>query len=155
MITTGPTETVDTRRCFAVRGETCIDLIGENGLTVCYGRTLEEVRFEYPDAEEMSLDEFCQSKAAKQDTPWLWEDSTEAVYEDMLGVLPPAAMAFGAFLVGEPYDHHATTGQPRFSGFMRDGGGKFFETSRPIRFEEFKQWAEQTNRGQARYYYVS
>ena len=46
--------------------------------------------------------------------------TTESMYEDMLDVLPPVAMANGAFLVGEP-DHHNSKDEPVYACFMRSG----------------------------------
>jgi hypothetical protein len=57
---------------------------------------------------------------------------------DMLNVLPPAIMLTNGFLVGEPYDHEADTGKPRFDGF-KQMGGKFYAASRPMTREEFKK----------------
>ncbi len=47
----------------------------------------------------------------------------ERVYNDMLGVLPPAAMKTGAngvqgFLVGEPTDHNKE-GEPRYASYFK------------------------------------
>ena len=101
------------------------------------GETLAEVRVRYEDAEEMSLGAFCQWKAAQQDTPILWDETTEEQYYDMLGVLPPALIIPGGFLVGEPDDHHAESGQPRFRGY-RCTKGKFLVSSRPLTRTEFR-----------------
>lgn len=50
---------------------------------------------------------------------------TEEKYEEMLGILPPAAMCSNAFLVGEPVDHGGEGYAPRFDlYFTRDG--KYF-----------------------------
>jgi len=131
----------DCERCFASRERgTIIDVLHPTtGLTVCYGRNLANVREEYPDAEEMSVEEFCVWKAERQRTPITWEPSTEERFEEMLCVLPPAAWDHGAggFLVGEPYDHDAGNGQPRYQGF-REFGGKYYQSSRPMTRAEFK-----------------
>ena len=66
-----------------------------------------------------------------------WKETTEERFWEMLGVLPPAIMLKGAFLVGEPYDHN-DIGYPRFQGFRQEGE-KFFESSRPITHAEFKK----------------
>lgn len=68
--------------------------------------------------------------------PVTWTECTEEVYSDMLDVLPPAAMKGGSFLVGEPWDHHAMTGQPRFAAYIKRQG-KFFTASRPMTRAEF------------------
>lgn len=126
------------RRCFAVPGtDSIIDLCGEDGLSKCYRANLEEICKRHPGAVEMTLDAFCADKGARQDAePKVWTEVTEERYWEMLGVLPPAAQARGAFLVGEAYDHHASTGRPRFQCFKRDGG-KWFSLSNPITHAQF------------------
>lgn len=128
------------QRCFAVPGDTVIDHIHPvTGRSICYGETLEQIRLRYPGAVEMDLDEFLTAKAAKQDgEEKTWTEITEDRYDEMLNVLPPAAMARGAFLVGEPWDHHATNGMPRFSCFKADGG-KFFSLSGHITLAQFRE----------------
>ena len=129
----------DCDRCFASRSrQTMIDVLHPvTGRTVCYGKTLEDTRAEYPDAEEMSVDDFCAWKATQQRTPITWSETTEAQFTEMLEVLPPALMITDAFLVGEPYDHDAGNGQPRFQGF-RQIGGRHFAGSRPMTRAEFR-----------------
>jgi len=128
-----------TELCFAVPGaDSIVDVIDpETGRSRCYGRTLDEVRAESPGAEIMTLDAHCAAKAARQDTPLAWVGTSEARYHEMLEVLPPAAQLGSAFLVGEPYDHHALTGRPRFSCFKREAG-LYFRSSRPMAFAEFR-----------------
>ncbi len=131
--------------CFAVPGVTMVDEINPaTGRSVIYGKTLEDVRRHYPDAQVMTIDGYCQSKAAAQDTPIVWLNSTEERYNEMLECLPPAAMNSHGFLVGEPMDHHATTGRPRYTAFIQwttSGEGwsetSYFELSRPITKVEF------------------
>ena len=129
----------DCDRCFASKERsTIIDTIHpETGLSWCYGKTLAKCREEYPDAEEMSVEDFCAWKAEQQRTPISWTPTTEARFHDMLGCLPPAVMLRGAFLVGEPYDHDAGNGQPRFQGF-RQWGKEFFQSNRPLTRTEFR-----------------
>lgn len=133
----------DCTHCFAVLGaSSMIDLVHPiTGRTVCYGRTLEEVQATEPGAVLMSVDDWISSKAAQQDSPITWKPTTADTYEDMLNVLPPAAWSFGVFLVGEPYDHHAATGQPRFSCYMKCGE-HYSVASRPITRKEFNQIVE-------------
>lgn len=126
-----------TNDCFAVRGITMIDTLNpETGLTTIYGRTLEDVQRDYPTAECMTIDEFCRSKAEAQDTPIIWEPTTEERYHEMLEVLPPAAWLANGFLVGEPADHHAMTSQPRYDAF-RVVGTDYQVSSRPLTKKEF------------------
>jgi hypothetical protein len=127
--------------CFAVRGVMMIDLVHPiTGLTCIYGKTLEDCQAD-PDygskAERMTIEEFCQSKAAVQDTPIVWEDSTEEKFYDMLEVLPPRVMGNGGFLVGEEADHHALTGAGRYQAFIHRGG-KYYASNRPLTVKEFK-----------------
>jgi hypothetical protein len=65
----------------------------------------------------------------------MWIETTEKRYDEMLGVLPPAAMAGDAFQVGEASDHR--NGRPTFATFCyRDG--KYWESVPPLTFREFK-----------------
>lgn len=125
--------------CFAVRGKTIVDLIHPlTGKTVIYGKTLEDVRAEkgYELAERMSIDEFCRGKAALQDSPVEWIETTEEKYEEMLNVLPPLCWRSTGFLVGEPFDHHALTGRARYQAYIRKGK-QYFYSSRPMTAAEF------------------
>ena len=128
-------------RCFASKAcETIIDTVNpETGLTWCYGRTLARCREEYPDAEEMTVEAFCAWKAARQRTPITWSETTEEAFIDALEVLPPAAAIQGyrAFLLGEPCDHDALTGAPRYDGFRRDAA-RYYRSSRPMTCREFR-----------------
>lgn len=128
------------RRCFASRARsTVIDEVNPaTGKTYIHGNTLAECRAKYPDAEEMTLDEFCAWKAEQQRTPISWEPTTQERYYEMLEVLPPAAMLGGGFLVGEPWDHDAGNGQPRFQAF-RQRGDVFEASDRPMTRAEFRK----------------
>jgi hypothetical protein len=128
----------DCTQCFASRAQgTIIDVLHPTtGLTVFYHKTLEQCRETYPDAEEMSVDEFCAWKAQQQRTPISWEATTEEKYDYMLSALPPAKWIGGAFLVGEPYDHDAGNGLPRFEAFRQRG--RVYEVgNRPMTVPEF------------------
>jgi len=128
----------DCTRCFAskARGTIIDTLHPETGRTFYYDKTLEMCREQYPDAEEMSIDEFCAWKAEQQHTPITWEETTAETFNDMLNVLPPAAMLRGGFLLGEPHDHDAATGEPRFTAF-RKRGGRYEVSCRPMTVDEF------------------
>lgn len=132
-------------RCFASRQrQTIIDVLdGETGLTVCYGKTLADCRAEYPDAEEMTVEAFCQWKAERQRTPVEWLPTTEARFYEMLECLPPAMWTATGFLVGEPYDHDALSGRPRYQAF-RQRGNVFEVANRPMTREEFRAVARTT-----------
>jgi len=125
--------------CFASKKtKSIIDVLHpETGRTVCYDKTLDECRKEYPDAEKMTVAEFCDWKSKEQRTPIKWEPTTEGQYDEMLCVLPPAMFGTGGFLVGEPYDHDAGNGQPRYQAFLHIDG-KPFVSSRPMTCAEFK-----------------
>lgn len=124
---------------FAVPGVIMIDLvIPETQLSSIYGKTLADVKKEYPGAVLMTLDAYCESKAAAQDSAVTWFEVTEDRYYNMLEVLPPAFQRGGAFLVGEPQDHHAVTGRPRFDAF-KAVGKRYFTASRPMTVKEFKE----------------
>jgi hypothetical protein len=55
----------------------------------------------------------------------------------MLNILPPIAWNGWAFMVGEPDDHCAATGRPRFRGY-RMRGNVYEVASRPLTVAEFK-----------------
>lgn len=126
-------------RCFASPGSSSIiDVVHPvSGLTCCYGKTLADCQKEYPDAIEMTVDEFCRQKGARQDEPIIWTEETEERHWEMLEVLPPTAMIGGGFLVGEPWDHHALNGQPRYEAHIKRGS-KYLVASRPMTIKEFK-----------------
>ena len=132
----------DCTHCFAVPGgQSMIDLVHPlTGRTVIYGRTLEDVRDQpgYENAELMLVDDFLREKAARQDTPITWTETTEAKFYYGLECLPPAAMSNGGFLVGEPWDHHALTGAPRYQAYNQINS-QYYVASRPLTKREFKK----------------
>lgn len=107
------------------------------GRGVYSGETAEQIAERHPGAVVVELDEWRRQRAAEQDAPVEWLPSTLGSYDEMLGCLPPAYMARGAFLVGEPFDHHAVSGQPRFEAYRRIGG-EFFVSSRPMTRAELR-----------------
>jgi hypothetical protein len=132
-------ESVEPETCFASRERgTIIDLV-VNGRTRIYGKTLEECRAEkgYEDAAEMTVEAFCVWKAAQQNAEVEWEPITEARYLEMLNCLPPIAWCTKGFLVGEPWDHHAMTGQPRYQAFRKNFSG-YYASSRPLTVSEWR-----------------
>lgn len=132
--------------CFAIPGHTMIDEINPaTGRSVCFDETLEQIQARYPGAAIMEIDAYCQSKAAAQDTPVVWTECTEEHFNESLEVLPPAIMTKHGFMVGEPWDHHALTGQPRFAAYrqiVNKGDGwcerRYYNASRPMTIAEFK-----------------
>jgi len=127
-------------KAYACPGHTClIDTINEKtGLTQICNETLAEVRERFPDAELVDVDEWCAEKQRAQLAPITWQETTEETYWEMLECLPPAKMAGGAFLVGEPRDHLAATGEPTFEMYRKQGT-KFYVSSRAVTVAEFKQ----------------
>jgi hypothetical protein len=115
-----------------------IDTIRADGLTSCDGMTEEQVKAEYPDAYRTTVEEFCTWKGKQQRTPITWSETTEEIYMEMLGALPPALWLTNGFLVGEPADHESDTGRARYDGFKQKDG-KFYAASRPMTRAEFKK----------------
>lgn len=132
--------------CFAVPGaNSIIDVLHPlTGRTLHYGHTLEDVRSgkdrheAEPNAIKMLVDDHCKAKAARQDSPIEWEPISEERYNEWFECLPPAGYGHQAFLVGEPSDHHAGNGQPRFQA-CRKRDGKFEASTRPLTRAEFKK----------------
>jgi hypothetical protein len=124
--------------CMAIPGQHIIDMIcPETGKSYCFGNTPEEIAARAPGAVLMTWTDWQQQEILRQQTPITWIETTEADYWDMLEVLPPAYQGRGGFLVGEPFDHCAATGRPRFSGY-RQLGDRYFVASRAMTISEFK-----------------
>jgi hypothetical protein len=68
-----------------------------------------------------------------------WKPTTETRYEEMMGVLPPAAYADNGFLVGEPDDYR--NGLPTFAAFKVQDG-HYYEADHALTFPEFKRETE-------------
>jgi len=128
----------DATEGFAVPGEdSIIDMRDPvTGLSGVYGETLEQIRARYPGAEVVNVTAWLAAKAERQHAPVVWRPCSKKRYHDMLNVLPPAFWEGGGFLVGEPWDHDAGNGQPRFAAFRKRGGG-FEESDRPMTRAEF------------------
>jgi len=123
-------------KCWAIKSRACImDTIEPDGLTSIYKKTPEQVREEEPGAELMTLSAFCAWKADQQHTPITWAATTEAEYNEMLECLPPALWLVGLFLVGEPWDHDALTGQARYAAYYKKTG-RYYKASRPLTRDE-------------------
>jgi hypothetical protein len=119
--------------------QTVIDGVDESSkLTWCYGKSIDQCREEYPDAEFMRIDAFCEWKAAQQRSPISWEEVTEAYYDTAFGDVPPARIIGPDFLTGEPWDHDALSGEPRCQA-LRVIDGVFYRSSRPITMREFEK----------------
>lgn len=65
-----------------------------------------------------------------------WCTTTEERYDEMLGVLPPAAQSSYGFLMGEPTDHEPSTGLPRYSAFVELYGQRY-ASLQPITVRQF------------------
>jgi len=126
-------------QAFAVPGEdSLIDVVHPvTGLSEVEGETLEQVQARYPGAEVIEIAGWLAAKAERQHTPITWTECPEDYYMTMLGVLPPADMWSGGFLVGEPTDHDAGDGRPRFAAF-RQWGSRYYEANRPLTIPEFR-----------------
>ena len=126
--------------CFTVPGDfAAIDIVHPfTGRGVYPGETLQEIQARYPGAVVMTIDKACEEKAKLQRTPITWEPSTYEAFDYGLCVLPPAIWIGGAFMVGEPYDHDAGNGQPRFQAY-RERGDIYERASRPMTRAEFRE----------------
>ena len=143
--TVRPLTMLDATEAFAVPGDygSIIDCVHpETGLSWVNGETLDQIRQRYPNAQIVNFHTWMAEKAQLQDTPITWARTTKAKYWEMLEVLPPAAMYAGAFLVGEPTDHHAGNGRPRFAAYWQRGSSEdfacYFVASRPLTCAELK-----------------
>ena len=138
-------QTLMSNDCFAVPGSSStIDIINPaTGRGTFSNETLEQVRIRYPGAERMSYKAWSEAKAARQDVPIRWNQCTQEHYNDMLNCLPPERMARGAFLVGEPADHHAVSGAPRYA-MLRKAAYGWQESSRPVTVAEFTAIVEES-----------
>ena len=130
-------------QCIAVPGaDSIIDMIHpDTGKTMVYGKTLEDCQKEEPNAQLMHIDDFCREKAKRQDTPIEWEEITEERYMELLECLPPIMYGrngWEGFLVGEPWDHHAESGRPRYQA-CQIVGGRYFASTRPLTKPEFHE----------------
>lgn len=126
--------------CYAVPGsDSIIDCIHPaTGLTIYCHESADQIQQRYPNAIRMTIDAFCEQKAARQHTPITWREVTEARYYEMFEVLPPIIIAGKGFLVSEPWDHDAQTGTPRYAAF-RFKNGKHETASRPMTVTELRQ----------------
>ena len=127
--------------CYAVPGhDSMIDAINPvTGLGLWGGKTLEDCQEDNPGAVRMTIEDFCKQKAERQHTPIKFTETTAERFDEMLNVLPPAwgTQGYTAFLVGEPYDHDAETGRPRFQGFIQQGK-KYYQSNRPVTVKEMQ-----------------
>lgn len=135
LLTNEPTD------CFATPGaDFIVDMVHpDTGLSCIYGRSLEDIRREYPNAIRMPLAAHSAAKAERQRVPFTWEPTTREKYDEMLECLPPACHRATGFLVGEPWDHDALSGQPRFQAFRVVPGmlPRYVVASRPLTRQEF------------------
>jgi hypothetical protein len=124
--------------CFARLDDShIIDAVNpETGAGLYGGKTLAETQAERPGAELLTLAEWQAHRGGIQRGPIMWETTTEEEYNDMMNVLPPAAYGPGAFLVGEPADHEADSGKPRYQAY-RSRGLLFERSNRPLTRSEF------------------
>jgi hypothetical protein len=107
------------------------------GLTTYGGKSEADVRKEHPTILRMTVEAFCQKKAELQNAAVEWMPTDQATYYDRLEALPPEFMDGSRFLLGEPMDHCAKSGLPRFEGYCARNG-RYFYTSRPVTVRDFK-----------------
>jgi len=130
----------DCTHCVAIPGQNqAINIVHPFTGRMIYGeKTVAECIEENPGAVVMTLDELCKQIAERQHTPIAWDETTEEEYDYGLNVLPPAIWVRDGFMVGEPYDHDASNGQPRFQAF-RQREGVYEKANRPMTRAEFRQ----------------
>lgn len=129
--------------CYAVPGaDHIIDVIDpDSGLTMVNGSTEAEIAEREPLAVRMPIARHCEEKAARQHTPITWAPTTAHTYNEMLEVLPPIDWTHGYFLVGEPTDSDALTGEMRYQAYRKSGSHwyeRFEVSSRPITRRELR-----------------
>jgi uncharacterized protein DUF1419 len=136
-----PIKASNCKEAFAEPGKlNLIDLINPHtGRSCIEDETLEQIRERYPTAQVVNVDEWMAAKAARQNTPVTWVETTEEIYNYMLEVLPPAYMRGDYFMVGEPADHCAATGRARYEAFGVTAG-RYVQSSRPMTIKEFKEF---------------
>ena len=78
--------------------------------------------------------EWAELWAAMDAQPLEWIPTTEAMYWEMLGCVPPRAMRGGAFLVGEANNSNAD-GYPVYACFKQLGDNYF---ARNLTLEQFR-----------------
>jgi hypothetical protein len=128
--------------CYAVPGEGhIIDAIDPTtGLTFHYQKSAAAVLAANPGAIRLPLEDWSKARAVLQRTPIIWDPTTADQYDAMLGCLPPIDWTPAGFLVGEPDDHDAGNGQPRFRAYRYIGTGttpRYYRSSRPLTRAEF------------------
>lgn len=75
--------------------------------------------------------------AAMKSGPTRWIRTTQNMFDEMLGVVPPASMGDGYFLCGEPKcDNEA--GEAVYACFAQVSGGVV--QARYMTFKEFRSW---------------
>jgi hypothetical protein len=125
---------------FAVPGAMgIIDFARPDGRSFHNGLTLEELRARdgNPAIERFTWASWQAAAAARQQTPITWDETTQAQFYEMLGVLPPIDLRGGAFLVGEASDHCVATGRPRYAAY-REIGDRYLVASRPMTRAELR-----------------
>jgi hypothetical protein len=116
---------------------TVVDVVEPDGLGRYSRETLEQIKGKYPDAQVMASADFCRWKEERQRGPIEWAGITEDRYNGALDCLPPARHKGWAFLLGEPIDSMAITGEFTFDAFRRLPGEVYQRSSRTITVAEF------------------
>lgn len=137
-----------TEDVFAVPGEgQIVDLVRPDGRGAYSGEALDAIRLRYPGAIRMPFDAWLAWKAAQQDTPITWHQTTHDAYDRALGELPPIDWTDHGFLIGEPTDHSAATGAPRYQAYRVTAAGQHFLSNRPLTRREWRE-AQKSFNGQ-------
>ena len=77
--------------------------------------------------------------AVMQQNPHPWCETTEHMYYEMLGAVPPKDMGAGGFLVGEPQYHNAN-GEAVYACFITNQGKPERFQARYMTQAEFNKW---------------
>ena len=116
-------------------GTRLVDAV-KDGQTIYGRKPVDKVLAENPSYKLVEYDEYVAAASAEQDQPIVWSPLSEEDYYKKMDCLPPAVTRSYGFLLGEPQDHYAATGKPRFAAFLKLGH-RFCRSSRPLRVEEF------------------
>ena len=116
-------------------GTRLVDAV-KDGQTIYGRKPVDKVLAENPSYKLVEYDEYVAAASAEQDQPIVWSPLSEEDYYEKMDCLPPAVARSYGFLLGEPQDHYAATGKPRFAAFLKLGP-RFCRSSRPLRVEEF------------------
>lgn len=107
------------------------------GLSWINGESFDQMKLRYPEIKIVNMREWFNAKGERQDSPVAWVEITADKFDEYLCCLPPISYGQGRFLVGEPSDHHASSGAPRYHACVSQDG-KHYTSNRPLTVKEFK-----------------